>query len=99
MIDTSGTERSPAAIETAAWFVADQPGWIERTLARCVPNAHGDCAGCGSYRPVRWPCTQVWIAHTAQRLIRERAKPSAVPRREAPATPTRCATTPKKAPA
>jgi len=62
---------SAAVVEAVAWFVADEPGWIERTLSRCVPRASGDCESCGAYRPVRWPCLQVWIARRAQEIVRE----------------------------
>lgn len=55
-------------IETAAWWAIEQPGWVERVFERHTSD-DGRCAGCGSYRPVPWPCVLIAIARRAQELI------------------------------
>ena len=53
-------------MEVAAWFALSHPGWVERVLDRHVPTNGGSCAGCGSARPIGWPCVLVHIAHRAE---------------------------------
>ncbi len=70
MIDSGpNTRRDP--IEAAARFVAEEPGWIDRALAQHIRRNSGDCAACGDYRPVQWPCVLVHIANRAAEMIRE----------------------------
>ena len=66
MTDPSG----PDPIEAAARFVAMEPGWTDRVLAQHTARENGDCAGCGTYRPERWPCTQLRIANRALEITR-----------------------------
>ena len=64
----------PDSIATAAWFVAGQPGSAARLLGAHTRRDSGDCAGCGVYRPTRWPCALVSIARRAEQLNRERSQ-------------------------
>ncbi|WP_028922609.1 hypothetical protein [Pseudonocardia acaciae] len=74
-------------IETAAWWAIEQPGWVERVFERHVSD-DGRCTGCGSYRPVPWPCVLVVIARRAQELIElGRAQRGGVGERPAPRRP------------
>jgi len=58
----------PDPIEAAAWFLAAQPGAVERTLRAHARRADGRCDGCGQLRQVWWPCVLVNIALRAQLL-------------------------------
>lgn len=62
-----------SAIEAAAKFVAGEDGAAARLLSQHTRNDHGDCAGCGGYRPVRWPCVLVHIAERAREINRQAA--------------------------
>jgi hypothetical protein len=64
---------SPDPIETVARWAADQPGWTDRVLAHHTRRPDGSCAGCGGYRPTRWPCLLTHIARRAREIHRERA--------------------------
>ncbi|WP_028927956.1 hypothetical protein [Pseudonocardia acaciae] len=59
---------TPDPIDAAAWFVAGQPGATARILERHTAREDGSCAGCGVYRPVRWPCVLVHIARRAKKI-------------------------------
>jgi len=61
-------------VEAAAWFLAAQPGAVERTLGVHARREDGRCAGCGQLRQVWWPCVLVNIALRA-RLLRGRSGP------------------------
>ena len=65
------TDRSQDAvsIEAAARFAAEQLGWIERVRGQHTGRGDGSCAGCGSYRFVRWPCVLIDIAGRAEQLL------------------------------
>lgn len=79
----------PSPIETAAWFLLQQPGGVGRFFARHTALESGSCAGCGTYRPVRWPCVLVYIARRAQQIHPGRAVSSAdaaTPGMDKPAT-------------
>ena len=54
------------AFDAAVSFATAQPGWTARVGARHTPRPDGSCAGCGSYRLVRWPCVLVHIARRAE---------------------------------
>jgi len=70
--DTPSVQPDP--VETAAWFVAGQPGSADRLLGAHTWRANGDCAGCGVHRPTRWPCALVSIARRAEHINRERSR-------------------------
>lgn len=63
----------PSPIEAAALFLIDQPGALARVREHHTPLDNGDCAGCGVYRPVTWPCVLIYIARRADELSGERA--------------------------
>lgn len=50
-------------INTAARFLAGQPGAAERTVAKHRRAPDGRCTGCGP--ATRWPCTLATIANSA----------------------------------
>lgn len=52
-------------VEMAARFVSSDPGWTDRVGASHIQRLDGDCTGCGSYRPVEWPCVLVKIRQRA----------------------------------
>ena len=85
------TERSQDAvsIEAAARFAAEQSGWIDRVRGEHTRRPDGSCAGCGSYRLVRWPCVLIDIAGLAERIPNRRA-----PRPAEPPAGGRCPTDP-----
>ena len=56
-------------IDATARFAAAEPGWIERVRAQHTRRGDGSCAGCGSYRMVRWPCVLIDIAGRAEQLL------------------------------
>lgn len=60
-------------IKTAAEWALAQPGWIHRVLEAHTESgaARGFCAGCGTYRLVKWPCALVAIAQSALRMVPE----------------------------
>lgn len=62
----------PSPIEAAALFLLDQPGAVARVHEHHAPLDNGDCAGCGVYRPVIWPCVLIYIARRAEELGGER---------------------------
>lgn len=74
----------PDPIETAAWFAAAQPGFADRLLSAHARRKSGDCAGCGVYRPTRWPCALVSIARRAEQINRERSRRSVPDTHRAP---------------
>ena len=54
-----------ATVESAARLLAQQPGGPEKVLAAHYRRDSGDCAGCGTYRPTRWPCVLILIGRRA----------------------------------
>ncbi|MBO0851181.1 MAG: hypothetical protein J2P20_17090 [Pseudonocardia sp.] len=70
--DASGDDPPAAStrgqFQEAARSVAALPNVSERLLRQHVADAHGDCAGCGTYTSTRWPCALVHIARLAQRI-------------------------------
>jgi len=73
---TTMTPPTADVIETAARWAVTQSGWIQRVLDGHTERCDvGHCAGCGTYRPTRWPCVLVVIAHRAQQLEREFIQP------------------------
>lgn len=52
-------------VELAAQFVSSDPGWTDRVGATHIQRLDGDCTGCGSYRPVKWPCVLIKIRQRA----------------------------------
>ena len=69
------TDRVPvdSVIDIAVRFVADQPGGVDRMLARHYLLPDGLCAGCVT-NLTRWPCFAANLALSAQR--HRRARPS-----------------------
>jgi hypothetical protein len=67
----------PEPVETFARWAADQPGWTGRVFAHHTRRADGTCAGCGGYRPTRWPCLLIHIAGRTREIHRERGEPPA----------------------
>ncbi|WP_028935615.1 hypothetical protein [Pseudonocardia spinosispora] len=47
-------------------FMVSQPGMIERVLAEHIPDAAGDCIGCGGQMRVKWKCVHYECAVLAR---------------------------------
>jgi len=59
-------------IDTAAEFIAAQPGGAARTLTRHRRRPDGRCSGCVA-TPTPWPCTAATIARLADRITKDPA--------------------------
>jgi hypothetical protein len=64
---TADGSADATSISAAAWFVVEQPGWIERVTREHTRRDDGSCAGCGSSQLVAWPCVLIAIADEASR--------------------------------
>lgn len=73
MIGSSGPAPSADPTEVAARFAAEEQGWADRVFAQHTALPSGDCAGCGCYRRVRWPCVQIRIAERVREIVGKRA--------------------------
>ena len=88
------SSQDPTSIASAAWFAAEQSGWIDRVHTQHTPRGDDSCAGCGSYRLVPWPCVLIHIARHAATI---QAAHNRRPHPDSPAggrCPTDPATTP-----
>lgn len=63
------------AVEFAARWAADQPGWIPRVLAghRERPEGSGNCGACTGCRSVKWPCV-LWFIATWGKALQKQAQ-------------------------
>jgi len=62
--DETTTAEPTSGVEFAAYFVALQPGGVERILRRHYAMPNGLCAGCLA-RPTMYPCQAARIAELA----------------------------------
>src|SRR5262249_49507993 len=68
--------RADGSVDTAARFVADQPGAAARILTHPPPAESGDRAGCAPPRPTPWPCVLAHLARRAEQLTSADHRPS-----------------------